>query len=58
MKHGRPVDSGGVGKDCAKEIEGMVEGLLELENGLSKWEIDFVESIKENFNKCKYKIYI
>ncbi len=49
MSYGRPLNSGGVGKDCAKEINGMVEGLLELENGLSEWEVDFVESIKKNF---------
>lgn len=49
MSYRRPLNSGGVGKDCGKEINGRIEGLLELENELSEWEVDFVESIKRNF---------
>ncbi len=48
-----PADSGGVGSDAAKEVNGMISGLLELENGLSDWEINFIESVKNQFTIYK-----
>ena len=44
-----PANSGGIGSDASKQVNGMIDGLLELESGLTDWEINFVESIQKQF---------
>lgn len=48
-----PADSGGVGSDASRQVNGMVDGLLELKSGLTNWEITFIESVQSQFASNK-----